>query len=226
MRNLIYVPIIHSSADLGSMAKALNRKGVDEFGEEFWQNHIQTIDGFWNAIAYYFETIDLYIEGAKIYQDGMVADGEIAMKIIEESIKSGSKNYEIVSKLISRGAIVVQTENLDLVKKEYESLQAITQTKSTVRKIVKLILYKITKGKLLRKRDKYIAGRIAETLGEDETGIIFIGAYHRVKGKLPKDINIIELKETEKVREYHKLLPLHKRYKVRFTELAQYLIKK
>lgn len=226
MRNLIYVPIIHSSADLGSMAKALNRRGVDEFGEEFWQNHIQTINGFWDAIAYYFETIDLYIKDAKIYQDGMVTDGVIATKIIEESIKSGSKNYEIVSKLISRGAIIVQTEDLNLVKKEYESLQAITQTKSTVKKIVKLILYKMTKGKLLRQRDEFIARRIDETLGEDETGIIFIGAYHKVKSKLPKDIHVIELKQTEKVREYHKLLPLHNRYKARFTELAQYLVKK
>jgi len=226
MRNLIYVPIIHSSADLGSMSKALNSRGVAEFGEEFWQNHIHTINGFWDAIAYYFETIDLYIEGTKIYQDGMVTDGVIATKIIEESIKSGSKNYEIVSKLISRGAIIVQTEDLNLVKKEYESLQAITQTKSTLKKIVKLIVYKMTKGKLLKKRDKYIAKRISETLGEDETGIIFIGAYHKVKSHLPKDIHVIELKETSKVREYHKLLPLHYRYKDRFTELAQYLVKK
>ncbi|MFA8436661.1 MAG: hypothetical protein ACEPOZ_19295 [Marinifilaceae bacterium] len=226
MRNLIYVPIIHSSADLGSMAKTLNRRGVAEFGQEFWQNHIQTIDGFWDAIAYYFETIDLYIKGTKIYQDGMVTDGEIAMKIIEDSIKSGSKNYEIVSDLIQRGAIIVQTEDLELVREELKSLQAITQTKSRTKKILRLISYKLTKGRLLKKRDKYIARRIAETLGENETGILFIGAYHKVKNKLPKDIQIIELKETAKVREYHKLLPLHTRYRDRFMELSQYLVKK
>ncbi len=226
MKNLIYVPVIHSSADLGSLANKLNQKGIAEFGEEFWQKHIDTINGFWEAIDYYFDTIDIYIPGIKIYQDGMVADGEIASKIIEESIKSGSKNYEIVQKLIEKGAEIIKTEDFNLVKRELKSLQSITQAKSIYIKIIKLIIYKITKSRLLKKRDKYITQRIASTLGPDETGILFIGAYHKILKKLPKDINVIELKEIEKVRKYQKLLPYHNRNKQYYEQLAQYLVKR
>jgi len=226
MRNLIYVPIIHSTADLGSIANDLNRRGIADFGEEFWQNHIDTVNGFWEAISYYFDTIDIYIPGIKIYQDGMVADGEIAMKIIEESIKSGSKNYEIVQKLIEKGAEIIKTEDFKLVKRELISLQSITQAKSTFIKIIKLIIYKATKSRLLKKRDKYIAQRIADTLGPDETGILFIGAYHKILKKLPKDIHVIELKEIEKVRRFQKLLPYHNVKEQEYEQLAQYLVKR
>lgn len=226
MRNLIYVPVIHSSADLGSLANKLNQKGIAEFGEEFWQKHIDTVNGFWEAIDYYFDTIRIYIPGIKIYQDGMVADGEVATKIIEDSVKSGSKNYEIVQKLIGKGAEIIKTEDFKLVKRELNCLQSITQAKSTFIKIIKLIIYKATKSRLLKKRDKYIAQRIADTLGPDETGILFIGAYHKVLKKLPKDIHVIELKEIEKVRKYQKLLPFHNRNKQDYEQLAQYLVKR
>jgi len=226
MRNLIYVPVIHSSADLGSLANKLNQKGIAEFGEEFWQKHIDTVNGFWEAIDYYFDTIDIYIPGIKIYQDGMVADGEVAAKIIEESVKSGSKNYEIVSSLINRGAIIMRTEDFNLVKKELSSLQSIIQSKKIITKVIRLIIYKITKSMLLNKRDKFITRRIAETLNKDETGIIFIGAYHKILKRLPKDIHVIELKEIEKVRKYQKLLPYHNRNKQDYEQLAQYLVKR
>jgi len=36
----------------------------------------------------------------KIYQDGIVAEGEIGKKIVEETSKSGSKNYQLVSRLL------------------------------------------------------------------------------------------------------------------------------
>ncbi len=226
MRNLIYVPIIHASADLGSMASELHKKGIADFGEEFWQQHIETINGFWEAIRHYFDSIDMYIEGTKIYQDGMVADGEVAEQIIQDSVKAGSINYQIVSDLIQKGAVIIQTEKLDLVKKELVKLQSITMAKSSFAKIMSLIMYKITKSSILKTRDKFIANQINTTLKEDETGILFIGAYHNIMDKLPSDIQVIELKDMAKIRRYHKLLPFHKRFKEEFEQLAEYLIKK
>ena len=108
MRTLIYVPIIHSSADMGSLASELKRQNVSASGENKWQKHTDTVNGYWDAIEYYFENIDINIKGIKIYQDGMFADGEIAKKIIDEGIRSGSKNSGIVSKLIGRGAILIK----------------------------------------------------------------------------------------------------------------------
>lgn len=224
MRTLIYIPIIHSGADMGSMAMELTRKGVDEFGIEFWETHVDTVNKYWEIISQCCDTIDLGDKVVKIYQDGMVVDGEIALKIMEESVKSGSKNYEIISKLVKRGAIIVRTEDLSLVKKELEMLKSIPSSGALIIKLIKIFWFKIIRSKLLNQRDKFIAGRIAATLEPNETGIIFLGAYHDILKKLPKDIVIKELKEISKVREYQKLLPFHLKKEQRFLELSRYLI--
>ena len=226
MRNLIYVPIIHSSADLGSLSKDVNKKGITNLGEEAWEKHQKTIDGFWDAILHYFYSIFEPDIKMKIYQDGMVADGEVGMKIVEQGIKSGSKNYELVSMLIKKGGVLVKTEDFHLVKKELDRFIALTKAKSVLQKLIALIKYNLIKNVLLNQRDKFIAKRIDDTLEEDELGIIFIGAFHKIKKKLPKDIQVIELKEISKVREYQKLLPSYHKYKDKFEELAQYLVKK
>ena len=93
MRKLIHVPCIHMSADLGSIAKQFDKRGIAGFGDEFWAKHKETISGFWDSIEKYFSKLD--VNNFKIYQDGMLADGEVAQKIIEDAIKAGSKNYEI-----------------------------------------------------------------------------------------------------------------------------------
>ena len=226
MRNLIYVPIIHTSADLGSIAKDVNKKGIANLGKDVWEKHIKTIDGFWDAILHYFYSIFEPDMKMKIYQDGMVADGEVGMKIVEQGIKSGSKNYELISMLIKKGGVLVKTEDFHLVKKELDNFISLTKAKSVLQKLMALIKYNLIKNILLNQRDKLIAKRIDDTLETDEIGIIFIGAFHKIKKKLPKDIQVIELKEISKVREYQKLLPFYHKYKDKFEELAQYLVKK
>lgn len=224
MKMLMYVPIIHTSADLGSLAKDVAKRGVADLGKEFWEEHKKTVGGFWDAISDYFASID--VSGMKIYQDGMVAEGEIGEKIVEEGVKSGSKNYELVSKLLKKGAVLVKTEDFNFVKDELDRLRKITQAKSFAEKLFGFIKYKLTKGALLNKRDRFIAKRIGGTLNHGETGILFIGAYHNVKKLLPKGILIREAKDTEKIREYHRLLPYYNKNKKRFEELGGYLVSK
>lgn len=222
MKTLIYVPVIHTSADLGSLAKAVAKRGIADLGEEFWKEHRKKVDGFWDVISNYFDSID--VSGMKIYQDGMVAEGEVGEKIVEESVKSGSKNYELVLRLLRRGAILVKTEDFKLVKEERDRLLAITQAKSKTLKLAAFIKYKLVKNRLLNKRDEFIAKRIDATLDYDEKGILFIGAYHNIKDKLPQNIRIIEIKDTKKVKEYQKLLPFYNKNRERFEELSRYLI--
>ena len=227
MRKLIYVPIIHMSADMGSIAKKLNEKGITAFGEEFWKGHRETISGFWDVISHYFDYIDMDTRNRKkmkIYQDGMIAEREVGQKIVEEGIKSGSKNYELVLRLLKRGAILVKTEEFKMVKEELDRLLAITKSKSTSKKLIAFIKYRLIKNRLLNKRDEFISKRIDKTLKQDEIGILFLGAYHNIKKRLPKDIQIIELKDREKVMEYQKLVPFYNKNKERFEELSRYLI--
>ncbi len=224
MRTLIYVPVIHTSADLGSIAKDVTKRGIKSLGEEIWTKHRKTVEGFWDAISDYFDSLD--VKGMKIYQDGMVGEGEVGKMIVEDTAKSGSKNYQLVAKLLERGAVLVKTEDFKLVKQEYDRLLAITRAKSTIRKVRAFLKYKLVKTMLLSKRDVFIAKRIDETLKPDEKGILFIGAFHKIKKRLPKSIEVREIKDTEKVRRYQKLLPFHNRYQRKFDELGSYIVSK
>lgn len=222
MRTLIYVPIIHSSADLGSIAKEVTKRGIADLGQELWEKHRRTVEGFWNVVSDYFDSMD--VKEVKIYQDGMVAEDEVGKKIAEDTAKAGSKNYQLILKLLDRGAVLVKTEEFKLVKKEYDRLHAITQAKSIARKIIAFIKYKLVKATLLNKRDSFIAKRINETLGPDEKGILFIGAFHKIKKRLPKSIQVREIKEIAKVKTYQRLLPFHSKYRKQFDKLGRYLI--
>lgn len=193
-------------------------------GEEVWKAHRRTIQGFWNAIIDYFSSVD--VSGMLIYQDGMVAEGAIGNKIVEEGVLSGSKNYELVAKLQQRGATLVKTEDFNLVKEEHDHVLKLTQAKTELGKIYALNMYKSTKDELLNKRDGYIARRIDETLREGRTGILFIGAYHHIERKLPGDIKIIGIKNVQKIREYQTLLPFSSKNRQRFEELGNYLVSK
>ena len=222
MRSLILVPVIHTSADLGSLAKEVTQRGIADLGEDVWEKHTAVVEKFWDKISDYFNSMD--VSGMKIYQDGMVAEGEVGQRIVEESAKAGSRNYELVSRLLKRGAILVKTEDFKLVKEERDLLVALTQAKSITHKLIAFIKYKLVKDGLLNKRDKFIAKRINDSLVQDETGVLFIGAYHNVKKRLPESIRVREAKEVRKVKEYQRLLPFCHKHKKRFDELGGYLI--
>lgn len=222
MRTLLYVPIIHTSADLGSMANDISRRSVAGLGEEIWEKHRKTVEGFWDVISDYFGALD--VKGMKIYQDGLVGEGDIGRTIVKETAKAGSRNYRLVAKLLEKGAVLVKTEDFKLVKKEYDRLLAITRAKSTLCKIMTFLKYKLTKASLLNKRDAFIAKKIDETLEIGERGILFIGASHNIKKRLPENIHVEEIKDTAKVKKYQKLLPFYGKNRMQFDELSRYLV--
>ena len=219
MRTLIYVPILHTSADLGSLSKEVTQRGIARLGEEVWAQHRETVAGFWRSVWEFFDGID--VTGMKIYQDGMVADGHLGRRIVEDTAKAGSLNYQLVLKLLHRGALLVKTEDLDLVKQEYDRLMAMTRAKSMRSKLTAVAKYKLAKTSLLAKRDAFIAARIDETLQTGQTGILFIGALHEVR--VAADIRLEGIKDRQQVREYQKLLPFHSKHPLEFEALGKYL---
>lgn len=233
MRTLYYVPIIHTSADMGSLAKAVTACGISRLGEKMWQAHVALVQRFWDTIARYVAGLPAH--GLKIYQDGLVADGEIGLKIVAAGVQSGSRNYEIVEALIKRGAEIVPTEDFKLVLQERDRLFEIIEAPTRPAKILASLKYRLLKRRLLSQRDEFIARRIAATLAPPAsaapkagfepggTGILFIGAYHRVRRRLPRDIKIIEVKAAEKVRQYQELLPFADRQRQKFAGLSRYL---
>jgi hypothetical protein len=195
MRKVIYVPIIHTSADFGSVASEIEKRIIEQYGAEKWEQHKKAISDFWDSLSDYFRSLD--VEGFRIYQDGLVADGELGMKIVKVAADSGSKNYLLVYNLVERGATIIKTEDINIVKKERDFVVKMAQTKLYIKRLLRYIKYMLYKGRLLRQRDEYIAKMIDETLKEGETGIVFLGALHNVASMLPQDIEVIEVKKKQ-----------------------------
>jgi hypothetical protein len=99
-------------------------------------------------------------------------------------VKRGSRNYQIVSKLIDQGAELVKTEDFPLVKKEYDYIIKIAKSKLFLKKLSAALNYRFRKGGLLQERDEFIARTIDKTLKEGETGILLLGAHHDILSRL------------------------------------------
>ena len=221
MRKLLYVPVIHVDSDLGSIAPAIDKRSTQICGRQRWEKHKQIASTFWDNIEEYFKKQNA--DNLKIYQDGLMADGELGRKIIEEGAQKGSKNYRIVLELIRRGAEIRKTEDVALLKEEYNRILKLSQSKSIWERTSAYIGYRFHKGRLMMKRDKFIAGTINQTLKAGETGALFIGAYHDVVTHLADDIAVEEVKNREKVRDYFKML-ISGKDEERFDQLAKYLV--
>jgi hypothetical protein len=221
-RKLYLIPIIHMSADMGAVALALDKRATAELGQELWQKHQEVVSSFWDSINRFFDSLD--VNGFKVYQDGLVANGAEGLRIVREGISQGSKNYQIIGKLLERGAVLVKTENLSLVKQERSHIMKMAASKSSKEREITALRYKLAKGNLLKQRDHFIVSRIGETLGEGETGILFIGAYHNIIPNLPADVKVVRVKEVDRVREYHSALVNERRWGRYLQALGEYLV--
>jgi len=217
------VPVIHVESDLGSIASAIDKRSAEICGRQRWEKHRQTVTTFWDEIEEYFKKLDS--TNLKVYQDGLMADGELGQKIIQEGAKKGSRNYQIVLDLIKRGGEIRKTEDIALLKEEYGRILKLAQTKSLWEKTTAYIGYRFHKDRLMEKRDRFIATTINETLKEEESGVLFIGAFHDVISHLAKEIVVEEVKNREKVRDYFKVL-ISGGDERKFEQLAEYLISK
>jgi len=223
MRKLDVIPIIHTNADMGSIGQALSEESSIALGEEIWRKNKEIVAGFWESIARFFNNTD--IKATKIYQDGMVGDGVVGLTIVNEGVRQGSVNYQIIAGLLRKGAILIKTEDIALVKREYSYIKKLTSAKSTRERETAALKYKLAQHQLLEARDSFIARTIASTLKEGDIGILFIGAYHEVLSKLPVDIHIVQIKEVTKVKEYHRILSnISAKTQVQYQQLAEYLV--
>jgi len=219
MRKLFYVPIIHTSADMGSVAAQVEEKGRAMSGDEAWNRHKQTVAGFWEAIARYFDALD--VNGCQVYQDGLAADGALGLRIVAGAASQGSPNYQLVKRLVERGARIVTTEDAAIVLKEMESIKAIANARTLAAKSWAVLKYERMKKKLLEARDRHIAHTIDSTLERD--GVLFVGAFHNIIPRLDEDIVIKEVRTRERVAEYQKCFYLRQKQD-RTKELATYLM--
>lgn len=220
MRKLLYVPILHSPADLGSFGAALAGESARRAGEARWQRHEATVARFWEAVGAYLRSFDP--RQLVIYQDGLAAGGEVGSRVVREAAARGSQNYQLVAALLGSGAKLRQTEAPRLLVEELGLMQRALQPGRGGGGQDASEWLQAQKARLTAERDAFIVATIAATLREGEVGVLFLGAAHEVLTLLPPDITAVKLKEPARVREYLEAL-LAGPDEARVEELGRYL---
>ncbi|MBU2497232.1 MAG: CDC48 family AAA ATPase [Nanoarchaeota archaeon] len=193
MRKLILIPIVHTPADMGSMKDALKEKGIEKLGKKAWEENEKKIGRFWDEVEKTIDKLDLESSKVRIYQDGMPEGGEFALKIVNATAAKGSRNYQIIKKLIEGGAKIEETESKELLLKEYNYAKEFAKASNEEEKTEAIKEFEKVKDSLIKERDKFIAEKINSGLKDDEIGILFIGAHHDVTPYLSSDIVIKNL---------------------------------
>jgi len=189
-RRLIWIPIVHTEADLGNMAESVRNLYVRKMGRAKWAKHVADIDRLWREIRAKIKVMHLDYSKVRLYQDGLPDCGH-EEQIVRGLARAGSQNHQLLADLMEKGATIMGTESLGLLLKEYnlahEALVASDRRESPEAAARRGALSKA----ILEKRDRHIGARIAETLQPGETGLAFLGALHSLAGRLPPDIEII-----------------------------------
>ena len=181
MRTLVVVPVVHSREDMGSLAPDSPR-GVAEASRRG--------AAFWSALRQRIERLNQDWKGVKVYQDGLPdAFPELVDKVVS---KAPGQNYALLRWLAERGATVLGTEDPKLLVEERTLLKALSDASGPARESARAA-YARRAPVLLDERDGYIARRIDATLGDGQTGLLFIGAAHTVEKHLPPDIVVRRL---------------------------------
>lgn len=181
MARLIYVPVLHGSAEMGSAAEAYRAAFLARFGEEKWRERRRRMDAIWRAIEAAIARLGFEPETLKLYQDSLPVCGR-EDALVRELAQKGSRNHRLLLKLVEAGARLMGTESPALLSEEYRLMGSRDAERAAA---------------LLDRRDRFIAERIATTLGEAESGLLFIGALHEVARFLPQTVAVEPLRLDE-----------------------------
>lgn len=193
MRSLIYVPIIHTKADLGALgqAAAKHAEGMIEAGLS--EQRRDSIDAMWSVIRDRVLAMPLSWSSVRVYQDGLPVCGH-EQAIVRELSASGSHNHLLLAELLERGATLMGTEEPTLLVREYRRIQRLIALGREPAPDLQEILDIRREGEeLLVQRDAAIARRIRSTLAAGEQGVLFIGLLHRVDELLADEFAISHL---------------------------------
>ena len=186
-RRLIHIPIVHGLADLGSLSADVRDLYIAQKGREAWSESRRVIAAFWRDLERKIKVLDLDCDKLRLYQDGLPLCGHEA-EIVGDLAETGGMNYRILLFLMARGATLEGTESPQLLLKEYHLLK--TEAEQRRNEIRGHPSAGAAAKALLQERDRFIARRIGTTLQPGETGMLFVGALHRVTNWLPPTIEI------------------------------------
>jgi len=192
MRRLLHIPIIHTRADLGSLSESVKAHYAKAVGESNWTERERAVGELWKHIRENLDVLDFDGQRVRIYQDGLPVCG-FEDKIVRELAEAGSCNHQLIVELLDRGAALEGTEDPRLLMEEYELQKRCMQDQTGSHQAREERAGRARR--LLKARDTFIARRIDATLKPGETGLIFLGALHRLDGLGTTDIHVATLGE-------------------------------
>ena len=191
-RRLIWVPVLHSQADLGSMRGPLEKIARRNLGSPVWTRHVEAVDELWTEIAQRIAAADLDYERVRLYQDGLPVCG-YELEIVRELAQNGGANHQLVLDLIEKGAHLTGTESPELLTKEYELIRTAVRGTQGKKEGPAAREHQEESRQVLEKRDRFIAQRINATLQAGETGLLFLGLLHSFADCLAPDILLLDM---------------------------------
>lgn len=188
-RTLIYIPIIHTQADMGALQESVVRATLEKVGRPGLSRKTAAIDKIWTEIERVIDALSLSFDRVRLYQDGLPVGGGEA-EIVTELARAGSRNYQLLLRLMAQGATLMGTESGDLLVQEYQlAKQSLTARPPRAAGVA--AHRRALSEALLQRRDHFIAQRINDTLKPGETGILFLGMLHSLERYLHQDVKVI-----------------------------------
>ena len=178
VKRVLLIPVIHTQADLGSLAESVRAHYMERVGPVGWAQRQHAVETLWQDIRRAIGALRLDYRQVRIYQDGLPVCGK-EEDIVRELAGAGSLNHQIVLELVGKGAALMGTEDPQLLLREYQwqrrragvpggaDASAPSPDEAAA---------------LLAQRDRFIARRIETTLQDGEIGLLFLGAAHRLDG--------------------------------------------
>jgi len=185
---LIYLPIIHTQDDMGALKESVARASLEKMGRAGLARKIAAIDQIWTEIEAAIKALALSWERVRLYQDGLPVCGR-EVEIVTELAQAGSRNHQLLLRLMAQGAVLMGTEEGDLLVQEYQLAKQSLTTRPP-RAAGAAATRRALSAALLQRRDQFIAQRINETLKRGETGILFLGMLHSLERYLHPDVKV------------------------------------
>ena len=189
MRRLIYIPVVHTQTDMGSLLPAVKREFVEKYRATDWHKLGEAVQEFWRGLQQRVVELQLDYQETYIYQDGLPACGKEA-QIVTDLARQGSANHQLVLWLVDRGAHLVGTESPKLLVEEYQLIRQVFSAAEGKEREAAVAAYKERAAELLAQRDDYMRRRIDATLPDGCVGVLFIGLTHRVDEGRASDIQV------------------------------------
>ena len=188
-RTLIYFPIVHTQADMGALQESVARATLEKAGRAGLARKTAAIDQIWTEIEAAIDALPLSFDRVRLYQDGLPVCGREA-EIVTELAQAGSRNHQLLLRLMAQGAVLMGTESGDLLVQEYQLARQSLTTRPPRAAGVAASRRALSEA-LLQRRDQFMAQRINETLKNGETGILFLGMLHSLERHLHPDVKVI-----------------------------------